>query len=111
MVEYSATVALPMNDEHERSRRVLYRPDGSVAGTEDRELWRAGRQPAALLPPGTSAFWADVKEGLLLLVGLHILLAVAVAGGALAKWTGHNPVIGYALAWWLMFWFGVRPKL
>ena len=108
--------ATPEHEARERSRETAYRPDGSVSGVREWELWRVWRQPAGLLQAGSPAgasfgFFEAMREFVLLFVGAHCLLAIAIAGGALAKWAGYNPVAGYALTCFLMYWFGVRSRL
>ena len=104
------------HEARERSRETAYRPDGSVAATREWERLRVWRRPAAALPvgrPGLAGFsFVDaLKEFLLLWLGAHCLLAVAIAGGALAKWSGHSPVVGYVVTCFLLYWFGVRPRM
>ena len=104
------------HEARERSRRVLYRPDGTVAGTEDREFWQIWRQPVAALLPGSSGlqsdgWWTGLVDLVLVFAGIHILLAVAVGTGALFHWIGWNPVLGYAVAWFLMWFLGIRRRL
>jgi hypothetical protein len=104
------------HEARERSRETAYRPDGSVAGTREWERWRVWRQPVGTLQAGSPGiapfgFIEAIKEFVLLWTGAHCLLAVAIAGGALAKWSGHNPIAGYVLTCFLMYWFFIRPRL
>lgn len=84
----------------ERTRETAYRPDGSVAGVREREFWHVWRQPAvAALPRSSTAMraglWETIKEFAAFFFGLHALVGIAVAGGALCHWVGWNPLIGY----------------
>lgn len=103
-------------ESRERIRETAYRPDGSVAGVREREFWQVWRQPVAALPPdcrGLKAFglWDGIVEFILLFAGIHLLLVVAIAGGALARWVGWNPIAGYAVTWFILYWLGIRPRL
>ena len=106
----------PEHEARERVRETAYRPDGSIAGVRERELWQIWRQPVAALLPGSSGLqsdglWKGLVDLVLVFAGIHILLAVAVGTGALFHWIGWNPVLGYAVAWFLMWFLGIRRRL
>lgn len=108
--------ATPEHEARERSRETAYRADGTVAGVREWERWRVWRRPAAALSAGSpagagSGFIEAAREFVLIFVGAHAILALAIAGGALAKWIGWNPVAGYTLTCFLIYFFGIRPKL
>lgn len=107
--------ATPEHEARGRVRETAYRPDGTVAGVREREFWQVWRQPALLQSGSQGHRTFSLRdlcvEALLLFVGGHLLLLVAIAGGALAKWIGWNPVLGYAATWLLLYVVFIRPRL
>lgn len=97
----------------DRQRNAVRYPDGTVAVQEREILTVSGRSWAPALTGSSIAptgFLGHSKDLFWFIVGLHVVLAIGVAGGFIAKAVGQNPALGYVGALTLFWFIYVRAR-